>query len=332
MTFKPFPSIEGFAHVVSNQQKRAFLHGSAPLLYGLKIKLHGTNAAVRIDKDGTVTAQSRKRNITPDDDNFDFAKFVEANKDFFERMAGAEEIVIFGEWAGAGVQNTDAVNKIGRRMFFPFAVQMGDLFYTDTDIIEEVFDTAFLPIPDDIVILPHMAYVEIDFSKGDSVRNAVDEINQIVEEIEKRDPFIFERFGIDDVGEGVVGAPLDMHGMMDDTFRNLTFKAKAQNHRGRKAKAAASGRFELSDDARTMALSYVTEARCRQALREALDDELDIRKMKDFLAWMGGDIKKESAAELEAAGLEWKQIAGVVAAASAQWLKDEIENFGQKAA
>ena len=47
-------------------------------------KLDGTNAAVVVREDGTVYAQSRTRVITPGDDNFGFAYWVEQHA---ERLA-----------------------------------------------------------------------------------------------------------------------------------------------------------------------------------------------------------------------------------------------------
>lgn len=326
--FTPFPSIEGFAHAAHNQSRLNSLSSNTSYVYVLKPKLHGTNAGVRIDPDGSVQPQSRKRDITLDYDNFDFAIFVEKHKEYFASLAQSDAVVIFGEWAGAGVQSTDAINKLDRRVFFPFAVQIGEQLFSDVNVIDVLLGEA----PADVMNLPAIGYVDIDFARESSVQEAVKEINRIVVEFEGRDPYVFDTFGFEDVGEGVVGCPLFDGGMDAETFGKLSFKAKTQNHRGRKAKAAATGRFDLDGDARAIALSYLTEARFNQALREGVDDQLDIRRVRDFLAWMGADVKKESQAEFEAAGIEWKAVAGLVSKASAEWYKDRIARFGQQAA
>lgn len=64
-------------------------------------KIDGTNACIRI-LDGTVSAQSRKRVITPDDDNFGFAKWVHDNAGALTDVMGYG--VHFGEWFGEGIQ------------------------------------------------------------------------------------------------------------------------------------------------------------------------------------------------------------------------------------
>lgn len=65
-------------------------------------KLDGTNAAVGILEDGTVYAQSRTRIITPNDDNFGFARWVEVNADTLREDLG--QGLHFGEWYGEGIQ------------------------------------------------------------------------------------------------------------------------------------------------------------------------------------------------------------------------------------
>ncbi|TPK78212.1 RNA ligase family protein [Mesorhizobium sp. B2-4-17] len=62
--------------------------------------MHGTNAAVRIDPDGTVTVQKRSSDIKPETDNFGFASWVEANKEVFAPFPADETVIVYGEWAG----------------------------------------------------------------------------------------------------------------------------------------------------------------------------------------------------------------------------------------
>ncbi len=67
-------------------------------------KIDGTNAAVICTADGGVYAQSRKRLITPDADNFGFARWVQEHAD--ELHAGLGVGHHYGEWYGAGIQRT----------------------------------------------------------------------------------------------------------------------------------------------------------------------------------------------------------------------------------
>lgn len=65
-------------------------------------KIDGTNAAVVIsDDDSEIGAQSRSRAITPENDNYGFAKWVQANKDLLLRLGPGHH---YGEWWGQGIQ------------------------------------------------------------------------------------------------------------------------------------------------------------------------------------------------------------------------------------
>jgi hypothetical protein len=65
-------------------------------------KLDGTNAQVYVpEDDGPLLAGSRNRWITPDDDNFGFARWVADNADELRKLGPGRH---FGEWWGAGIQ------------------------------------------------------------------------------------------------------------------------------------------------------------------------------------------------------------------------------------
>ena len=64
-------------------------------------KLDGTNAQVIVAEDGTVSAASRNRFITPDDDNYGFATWVAENAESLRDLGPGHH---FGEWWGRGIQ------------------------------------------------------------------------------------------------------------------------------------------------------------------------------------------------------------------------------------
>ena len=72
--FQKFPSIEQFRTVIKYVNK--YLPGVTTLKYKGTVKLHGTNAAIGVLKDGTVYFQSRNSIITPENDNAGFATFM----------------------------------------------------------------------------------------------------------------------------------------------------------------------------------------------------------------------------------------------------------------
>jgi hypothetical protein len=65
-------------------------------------KIDGTNAQILITEDGHIFAGSRNRFITPGDDNFGFAAWVDAHA--VELIAGLGVGRHFGEWWGQGIQ------------------------------------------------------------------------------------------------------------------------------------------------------------------------------------------------------------------------------------
>lgn len=65
-------------------------------------KIDGTNAAIGVTEDGFVYAQSRTRIITPDQDNFGFARWVYDHQADLAYALGPG--LHFGEWWGLGIQ------------------------------------------------------------------------------------------------------------------------------------------------------------------------------------------------------------------------------------
>lgn len=64
-------------------------------------KIDGTNAQIFIDENGSIKAGSRTRWITPDDDNFGFAAWVQENREELLKLGAGRH---FGEWWGSGIQ------------------------------------------------------------------------------------------------------------------------------------------------------------------------------------------------------------------------------------
>lgn len=71
-------------------------------------KIDGTNAQVCIGEDGSFRVGSRTRWITPQDDNFGFAAWAEANRDDLLTLGPGRH---FGEWWGAGIQRRYGMNE-----------------------------------------------------------------------------------------------------------------------------------------------------------------------------------------------------------------------------
>jgi len=64
-------------------------------------KIDGTNAQIYIGDDGQFLVGSRKRWITPEQDNFGFAKWAYENEECLRELGPGRH---FGEWWGSGIQ------------------------------------------------------------------------------------------------------------------------------------------------------------------------------------------------------------------------------------
>jgi hypothetical protein len=71
-------------------------------------KIDGTNAQVYITDDGKMLTGSRTRWITPEDDNFGFARWARDNKDELMQLGPGHH---FGEWWGRGIQRNYGLNE-----------------------------------------------------------------------------------------------------------------------------------------------------------------------------------------------------------------------------
>lgn len=71
-------------------------------IFHISEKIDGTNACIIITDAGDIGAQSRTRLITPEDDNYGFARWVDNNAEQLKSDLGPGHH--FGEWWGQGIQ------------------------------------------------------------------------------------------------------------------------------------------------------------------------------------------------------------------------------------
>jgi len=80
-------------------------------------KIDGTNGAIMVHEDGSVQAASKSRWITPEQDNFGFARWVQENAEALAQHLGPG--LHRGEWWGHGIQRGYGLPK-GQRVFSLF--------------------------------------------------------------------------------------------------------------------------------------------------------------------------------------------------------------------
>lgn len=320
--FQKWPSIE----LLHNVRRSLEQLGETPkVTYRAKIKLDGTNGGVQIFSDRRVAVQSRTQIITPQGDNAGFAGWVSQNIDYFANLAIAEHITLFGEWCGKGIQKRTAISQIDRRIFVIFAIQFGG---TEGKIakleIRPEQIRQFLPEHPDIFILPFYGEaIAIDFGNTDQLKESAATLNQIIEDVEKSDPWVQENFGIAGLGEGLVMYP-EADGLVERlAYSELLFKVKGEKHQVVKIKQPVQIDPETANSIEEFVNLFLTPARLEQAATETCNGDFDIKKIGDFLKWIAIDIQKESSAELESSNLSWRQVSKAISKEAKQWYQQK---------
>jgi hypothetical protein len=176
----------------------------------------------------------------------------------------------------------------------------------------------------DLHVLPWEQTGEIilDYSDKAQMEVMTPVLNGMVDQVEKEDPWVRRTFGISGVGEGLVFYPEPGSVPASrDELALLMFKAKGEKHRTAGTKQSVQIDLTVVENAAGFASLMVTEARLEQGVSQVCNGEYDMRHTGKFLAWVVADVQKESVAELGAAGLDWKQVAGAVQTRAREWYK-----------
>lgn len=291
------------------------------LVYKSKIKLDGTNSAVNLHEH-KVEYQSRNRTITPDDDNFGFARWAHSHFDYWQKLTSdfpfETPVTIHGEWAGQGVIGGTAIAQ-SPRIFAIFAIQIGDQVIVEPSRISNLLKA----LPANTYILPWHSEIEIPFIDEEALATAVRILNEEILKIEVEDPWVKKIMGISGVGEGLVlYPPADKNlGINVNDLKNLIFKAKGTLHRVKAAPTAVEANPTVLAGIQAFVDTYVTIPRCTQGLRVACNNDPDVKNTGAFLKWLILDVQKESATDIAANNLDWKTLVGPVQNAGRVWFK-----------
>jgi hypothetical protein len=215
-----------FSHLDANGEAIFDLSKPLPVLqFQGTVKLHGTNSAIGISKEGEIWHQSRSRMITLEADNAGFARFwkdIEDKGFLFNNLINdyslinkGSEVLVVGEFCGGNIQKGVALNKLPK-MFVIFGVMVDGEWLSPEDVSR--FPTA--AAHNIFNVYGAETYnIEIDFNKLEIAQN---QLVKLVEKIEKTCPW-GEKFGVEGVGEGAVFRPMDKDWEKDT---KLWFKVK----------------------------------------------------------------------------------------------------------
>jgi hypothetical protein len=238
----PWPSIEGLEHTLGNV-RRIGLPLDKEVAFKAKIKLHGTNAAIRLNPDGSVSLQSRSNDVSVEADNYGFARaFASSGLSLGITNPEGTVVVIYGEWAGGSIQRGVSLTKLPPA-FYVFAIRVikpdeddepHDLLLVEPDQIQKFLDwikaNADQPQgenPFPMRVLPWYEFadgnlsVRLNLVNVASTNAEIEKINAEIEKIEKVDPYVAS---ISDgtalgAGEGLVFYPTGIAEMEDRTFK-----------------------------------------------------------------------------------------------------------------
>jgi len=345
---RALPKIAGF-HNSYKRLKLVVGLGNLPdhLTFHAKIKLHGTNAAIRFSPDGTITGQKRTDDVSVGNDNCGFAVRVESMRPMLEEWydwfitqyptAAKHDVVIHGEWAGPGIQKNVAVSDIPSKHFFIFAISEGPKggptnMTFDAAAIRAMLHEGNLSQADwrhhGVRVLPNFGTFTFDPRFREGVQKFADEVNDIVEKIGDCDPYIKEVFGVEGIGEGLVFYPHGEFGgsiyCSQNQFDEYSFKVKDERHAVNKAGKPARVHSATPESAFHFADMHATEPRFEQfeteILRENGIDHADSKFTGQFIGMICRDIALESASEIEESGMDWKRVlSGVIATRAREW-------------
>jgi hypothetical protein len=253
-------------------------------------------------KDSLVAPQGRNQILGEGNNGHGFYNFIRGSEDRLDWFARKEDMVIYAEWAGPGIQSKTACNQAPSKFMAIFAVVIEDRLVYEPAEIEKLLGEA----PEGVYILPWLGKdVLVDMKNPDK---HVDVINEHVEDVEECDPWILETFGVKGIGEGIVYYPLLPEEDIA-TIRATMFKAKGEKHRTEKSKKSVSITPEKIKDIDTFCDTVLTRARLTQGVAEACLGSTDDLQIGQFLRWVSADVIKECGDLLQGANLEWKDVA-----------------------
>ncbi|RLE20473.1 MAG: hypothetical protein DRJ50_10685 [Actinobacteria bacterium] len=299
-----FPSIGQFRNAVKDVRH---FNPSAKIPFQGTVKVHGTNAAVVIEPDGSVRYQSRSRIITPEDDNFGFAAWAEKLIDIFKEFTfEGSTVVLHGEFAGKGIQKGVAISDV-EKFFYIFAAVARYPDGTKVDVFNQLIS------PEDCRILlstdVYEEYITIDFAFPEASQN---KLAEMTEAVEKECP-VGKWLGVSGAGEGIVWAAT-----MPD-WSIARFKVKGQKHSVSKVKELAQVDPEKVASVQKFIEYAATEGRLEQALQEVCEGDADRGKLGAFLKWVSSDVNKEEADVLETNGLTMKDVGKALSIKGREW-------------
>lgn len=349
-----YPSIEQFRTIIKNVQHTAqyvrydaetdttIMNRGAkmPVIKAVATeKIHGTNASVCFSNPDGFWVQKREDLCTVESDNAACAFHAMQNQnawmDVICKLAVAHNVdldknivTVYYEWCGGNIQKNSAVSGVDKLsiIFRHFKVSPLEPSETESAVwyetavdgewVEERTARIF-----NISNFPTYEF-EIDFNNPLMSQNAMVEL--VEKTIEPNSP-VGRQFGIDgNVGEGVVVSFLYKDSMHQ-------FKVKGEKHSASKVKVLKPVDNEKLQAIQDVAQQVTPAWRLEQMFALANDTVNGgvpaMEKMGAFMKALNQDIIKEESDVMAGAGLEPKEVFGVVSRIARQWYSEELDRL-----
>lgn len=331
MAFNSFPSIEQYRNVIREVSSHAAFKGKdeqgnpiydylvpkPTIKFHGTVKIHGRNSAIVLTPEGEIQTQSRTRMLSDTDDNAGFKEYIDSLPKeellaLFEPIPNhGSDRVVYGEWAGQGIQGGAAIGKVPK-LFIMFAAKTADEWVDIGQIPElpeqRIFNIKFF----------QTFSIEIDFNNPQSYINQLVEFTQ---QVEQQCP-VAKHFGVLGVGEGVVWTSAD---------HRYQFKVKGDEHSNSKVKKLVAVDPEKLESITKFVDYSVTTNRLKQGIEILKERNLELTEKStgDFLAWMVADVLREERDVIVASRLTDKDVKNAVAMKARNWYLTEISEGTQ---
>lgn len=317
-----YHSIEQFRNAI---KEVSFLYKDSllPILsFNGTVKIHGTNAGVELPIN---VPQSRNQILTEGNDSYGFYSFHKERKDIFQKIYDLLDvnfpIVIYGEWAGKGIQQNVGVSKLDRA-FYIFGIKVitgEDAHYWLKDyVLPDLSNSCIFDIR-----MFGVFKINIDFNNPQLVQN---ELIELTNKVEIECP-VAKYFGVIGVGEGIVWEHITENGDI------ISFKVKGEKHSSSKVKVLSAIDTESIENIAKFIEYSVTENRMQQAWTEIFDStntEPDIKNLGSFIKWVSNDIQKEESDTLINNNLTMKDIGSNLSKKSKHWFLNKLNGLDNK--
>jgi hypothetical protein len=279
------------------------------------VKLHGTNAGIRKEKDGSYWFQSRENDLSLEKDNARFYALMNMRpyERLFDGIQFEDTCVIYGEWCGENIQKGVAITQLPK-MFVIFAVRIDDVYM-------DLKQYSHLRMPEhdiyNILDFPHWE-MDIDFNEPELVQNKLIDLTMAVE----AECPVGKQLGVTGTGEGIVWEHVN------GPLRYI-FKVKGEKHQNSKVKTLTTVNVEEVENMKAFIEYAVTENRMKQGIDKMVENHvpLELKSTGEYLRWVYNDVIKEESDTIIKNGIDVKKLGSAVSAKARMYWMNHINSM-----